>query len=656
MAKSPHALKHNDCFAVFDEAGALQGLFHHDTRHLARLDLTIDGEPPGTTRTRPSEDNTLLLTALRHRQIALSRIRFVWQDCLHERLRLRNAGAAAHRVTLDLAFAADFADLFEVRGHDRARRGETLPASIAADHVVLAYRGLDGRMRTTRLAFDPPPLRLVESGARFELDLAPHTHRSLFVRIACECAPSPGGGRWRATARRKGDVEDGLLRSSSTSPFRPSGTFPLRGKEEFFDARRAARRRLRDALARATAVSCADPAIDAVVQRGIIDLYTLVSELPEGPYPHAGIPWFNTVFGRDGLIAALQTLWLDPGIARGVLGHLAATQAATSDPAADAEPGKILHEARQCEMAALGEVPFARYYGSVDATPLFVMLAGAYLRRTGDIDTLRRLWPNVQRALAWIESRGDGFVTYERQSERGLRNQGWKDSPDSVFHADGTLAEGAIALCEVQAYVYAAWRAAAAIARRLGEPDADRYEARAESLRRAFDTHFFDERLGTYVPALDGERRPCRVRASNAGHALFTGIAWPERAAAVVRGLMEQRSFSGWGIRTVAAGEARYDPGSYHNGSVWPHDNALIAAGFARYGFRREAALVSEAVFAAAAHFKRLRLPELFGGDARRDGQGPTPYPGACSPQAWAASAPLLLLHVAKGNQADERP
>jgi glycogen debranching enzyme len=349
------------------------------------------------------------------------------------------------------------------------------------------------------------------------------------------------------------------------------------------------------------------------------------------------------VFGRDALITALQTLWLDPEIARGVLGHLAAHQATTNEPARDAEPGKILHERRQGEMAALGEVPFARYYGSIDATPLFVMLAGAYLQRSDDVETLRRLWPNVQAALAWITRHGDGFVTYERRSERGLKNQGWKDSPDSIFHADGALAEGPIALCEVQAYVYAAWRAAADIARQLGEP-ADAYGARAESLRRLFDEHFFDVQLGTYVIALDGAQRPCRVRTSNAGHALFTGIAHPERAASVVRTLMDPRSFSGWGIRTVAEGEARYDPASYHNGSIWPHDNALIASGFARYGFKREAAQILEALVDASTHFDGARLPELFGGVARRAGEGPTLYPGACSPQAWAAGAPLMLM------------
>ena len=609
MAQGSHTLKHGDSFAVFDAGGALQGLFHRDTRHLVRLDLTVDGAAPEPAGIWTSQDNTLLLSALKHAKGTLSRARFVWQDCLYERMRLRNPGAAARRVTLELAFAADFVDVFEVRGHRRARRGVRLPTTVADDRVTFVYRALDGRERTTCLVFEPPPARLDASGARFELELAPDESRSLFIRVACQPRP------------------------------------PVR----FFAALRDAKAALRGATARAAAVEAASPAVGLLVRRSLADLHTLVTDLPEGPYPYAGIPWYSTVFGRDALIAALQTLALDPSIARGVLCHLAAHQATAHDAAADAEPGKILHERRQGEMAVLGEVPFGRYYGSIDATPLFVMLAGAYLARTDDVETLSRLWPHVQAALAWIESHGEGFVTYERRSERGLRNQGWKDSPDSIFHADGSLAEGPIALVEVQAYVYAAWRAAAAIARRLGEAGADSCEARAESLRRSFDAHFFDPQLGTYVLALDGQRRPCRVRASNAGHALFTGIAMPERAASVVRTLMEPHFFSGWGIRTVAEGEARYDPASYHNGSIWPHDTALIAAGFARYGFGAQAARLFAAMVDASTHFDRARLPELFCGDARRGGEGPTAYPGACSPQAWAAGAPLMMLQACRG-------
>ena len=316
--------------------------------------------------------------------------------------------------------------------------------------------------------------------------------------------------------------------------------------------------------------------------------------------------------------------------------------------------GKILHEVRFGEMAELGEVPFRRYYGSIDSTPLFVMLAGAYLARTGDLETVRMLWPAVEAALGWMREHGDrdgdGFIEYGRRRGDGLVNQGWKDSHDSIFHADGRLAKGPIALVEVQGYAYAAWNAATAIAHALGAPAAaEAYAARARDMRTVFDAAFFDPALGTYVLALDGDKAPCRVRTSNAGHALFAGIALPERAEAVAATLMTSSSFSGWGVRTLAAGEARFNPMSYHNGSVWPHDNAVVALGLARYGFRAEAARIFEGLFRASVYFDLRRIPELFCGFARQRNRGPVGYPVACAPQAWAAAAPLALLQASLG-------
>jgi glycogen debranching enzyme len=345
-------------------------------------------------------------------------------------------------------------------------------------------------------------------------------------------------------------------------------------------------------------------------------------------------------------------------VARGVLRRLALYQAKAVDPLADAAPGKILHEMRGGEMAALREVPFAQYYGSVDATPLFVLLAGLYVERTGDDQTLGELWPAIEAALAWIDGPGDpdrdGFVEYQRATEQGLANQGWKDSFDAIFHADGRLAEGYIALAEVQGYVFAGKRLAARCAKRLGMPEkAGQLMTEARELAERFEDAFWCEEIATYALALDGAKQPCKVRTSNAGQLLFTGIVREDRARLVAAGLMQPDFFTGWGIRTVAQCEARYNPMSYHDGSIWPHDNALIALGLARYGLKHSVEQVFKALFDAATYMDLRRLPELFCGFRREKGRGPTLYPVACAPQAWASATPFTLLEAALGLEFD---
>src|SRR6202034_3601206 len=355
---------------------------------------------------------------------------------------------------------------------------------------------------------------------------------------------------------------------------------------------RAARQPLRGSSRRAASIEGSNTVFNEIVRRSVSDLYRLITDTPQGPYPYAGIPWFSTPFGRDGIITALMTLWLDPTIARGVLGFLAATQAVAVEPERDAEPGKILHEMRFGEMANLREVPFGRYYGSIDATPLFVLLLGEYFRRTGDLSTVRSLWPNVEAALEWIDRYGDrdgdGLVEYYRQTKEGLANQGWKDSSDAIFHRDGRTAEGPIALCEVQAYVYGAKRHAAALAQALGRAErSEALAAQAEVLRQTFEAKFWCEELSVYALALDGAKQPCRVISSNSGQVLLTGIATAERAQRVAQTLLGPACFSGWGIRTLGLSEPHYNPMAYHNGSVWPHDNGLIALGLARSGHQQ---------------------------------------------------------------------
>jgi glycogen debranching enzyme len=632
-------LKHGDTFIVFDqrgdlggEAGNSEGLYHRDTRILSQFQLLLEEARPLFLSSTIQDDNAVFSAdlsnpdllidnqiALRRERLHLHRIKFLWNATCYERLLVRNFGDHPLQVRLSLRFAADFADLFEVRGEKRAAHGQSFAELESGHGVALSYLGLDGVGRATRLTFEPAPTALTTSRAAYELLLKPRETRRIFVRYGVADADAAD---WNG--------------------------------RRFYGQMRAARHALRESSARAASIDSSNSVFNEIVRRSVSDLYMLVTDTPQGRYPYAGTPWFSTPFGRDGIITALMTLWLDPSIAKGVLHFLAATQATASEPERDAEPGKILHEMRHGEMANLREVPFGRYYGSVDATPLFVLLLGEYFVRTGDLATVRELWPHAEAALRWIDTYGDrdgdGFVEYDRQNQDGLANQGWKDSYDAIFHSDGRMAEGPIALCEVQAYVYGAKRHGALLAGAVGQYAlSGTLQAQAVALRRRFEDKFWCDDLSVYALALDGDKQPCRVISSNSGQVLLTGIASPERAQRVSQTLLSPAMFSGWGIRTVANSEPRYNPMSYHNGSVWPHDNGLIAMGMARYGQKDAACRIFSALFDAASYMDLRRLPELFCGFLRRQRNAPTQYPVACSPQAWASATALCLLQSALG-------
>jgi len=634
------SLKYDDTFLVMDNHGDIgaaeggpDGLFHNDTRFLSRLELTVNELQPLLLGSNVRDDNSVLTVDLTNPDIVhngqillqkdtlhIVRTTFLWRGTAYQRIGIRNHGSQSVDVRIDLRFDCDFADLFEVRGLKRERRGTASRSLIKGHQVSLNYQGLDGATRHTAISFDPPPAKISGNEARYECVLPPGDITRVFIAVGCD----------------------------TTQEIKTSFTRALIG----------AHRERRAAATDMATVESSNHLLNEVLCRSAADLTMLMTETPHGRYPYAGIPWYSTTFGRDGIITALQMLWFEPTVARGVLRRLAHFQAKTVDPASDAQPGKILHETRAGEMAILGEVPFRLYYGTVDATPLFVLLAGAYLDRTGDLKTIIELWPAIEAALSWIDqygdADGDGFVEYRRATDQGLANQGWKDSFDAIFRADGSLVEGDVALAEVQGYVFAAKLAAARCARKMGlQERAAALEHQAAQLAERFEAAFWCAELNNYALALDGEKNPCRVQASNAGQVLFSGIASPEHAAKVADTLLGPQFFSGWGIRTVAKGAARYNPMSYHNGSIWPHDNALIALGFARYGLKSAVTQLFTGLFDAATYMELRRLPELFCGFKRQPSRGPTLYPVACSPQAWASATPFTLLEASLGLEFD---
>ena len=632
-------LKDGNTFLLADALGDVQGsddgLFTNDTRVLSRFQLEIAHHRPSLLGAAIDQHNTLFTAHLTNRPlpalgeqsipqgvIHIERKRFLCDECLFEHLQLTNFSEEDTSLPVTVLVAADFVDIFEVQGHVRPARGEYLPARAAGRVIQLAYRGRDDRVRSTFIGFSNDPQSISAHGAEFIFHIRRGCAAGLFIEIGSELSELPGAQRYHLAARALSSNMQGRLGWGA-------------------------------------AITTSGRLFNQWIDKSQSDLALLTTPLPTGPYPYAGIPWFATQFGRDGIITAMQTLWVNPGLAAGVLSFLASTQAQEESTFRDSQPGKIMHEMRRGEMAVLNEVPFGRYYGGVDTTPLFVMLAGAYEKRTGDRTLVDGIWSNILAAVGWIERRmresPTGFLDYARGEKSGLVNQAWKDSQDSVFHADGHFPGGPFAVVEVQGYVYAAFNSLAELAAARGERAmAEDWWCRAEDLREAIESRFWMPDLEFYAIALDGDGAPCKIRASNAGHLLFCGVPGAQRAACVSEQLLSRQSSSGWGIRTLASGQARYNPMSYHNGSVWPHDTAICAAGISLYGGREPVIEILNDVFEAANHFA-LRLPELYCGFERVPGQGPAPYPVACLPQAWASGSVFMLLQSILGIRIDGR-
>jgi glycogen debranching enzyme len=628
-------LMREDAFAVFNRHGDLnpiglneQGLFYKEARHLSRSVLRLVGTELLLLSSTVRDDNALLAVDLTTSGLELPsgerllqeilhiyRTKFLWKNACQELVAIHNYGLAPVSVEFLLEFAADFADIFEVRGYRRQKQGRLLDPQLDKSSVTLVYEGLDTLLRTTKVECAGADAQVTPNEMRIQMSLGPRQEKSFTL----------------TTSFTSGDEKEALPYEAAAEELR------------------------RDSVTFTTCdIHTTNGQFNDWLNKSKADLHMLMAATPEGFYPYAGVPWFSTVFGRDGIITALECLWFSSEVAKGVLKFLAGTQATEIEAERDSEPGKILHETRKGEMARTGEVPFGRYYGSVDSTPLFLFLAAAYFERTGDSELLRSIWENIEMALDWIDNfgdrDGDGFVEYTRFSPNGLVQQGWKDSYDSVFHADGSLAEGPIALCEVQAYVYAAKRGISAVAAALGyDNEAKKLKHEAETLRTLFHEAFWCEEISLYALALDKEKRQCQVRSSNAGQCLFSGIATTEHSQRITENLLSDAFFCGWGIRTIASSEVRYNPMSYHNGSVWPHDNALMAYGLSHAEGKDLPRKVLTGLFNASIFLESHRLPELFCGFPRSPGKGPTLYPVACAPQAWAAGAVFLVLQSCLG-------
>ncbi len=627
------------------------GLFHQDTRYLSELQLIINGHRPAvlsSTTEEGSYANRLELTVkgsvhgegldLPVNTVYVHREQVLEHENLFDVLYLENFHNEVAKLRIEIIYGADFMDIFQVRGLIRGKSGQYY-RQVSSDHqLIFVYDGLDHRQRTTTVTFDPPPSAITERTALWEIDLPPLGKTQISTAVAMHS---------RADTQSSADHNLHLETNGATARHQTLQA-PLRRLQSEFAAWAPECTRFRS-----------DNGIfNAMLRTAHQDFYAL--QLPDGPNKTiaAGVPWFAAIFGRDSLIASFSTLALNPHLAEGALRVLAAHQGAVRNDDRDEEPGKIVHEMRSGEMASTGEIAFGLNYGSVDATPLFIILLSEYYRWSGDKAFLEELRVPLLAALDWLRNcgdlDGDGLIEYCRKTPHGLFNQGWKDSGDANMFEDGRIAQPPTALIEEQGYAADAYARAGVLLEILGDKkQSAELTGRAAILRSRLDEAFWMADRKYYAMALDHSKRPIRAFASNPGHLLFAGAIDRLRAKDVVATLMGPGLFSGWGIRTLSKDEPTFNPMSYHRGSVWPHDNALIAYGMAAYGFRPESSLILSSLFDAALHFRDYRLPELFCGIQRRQRDEPVQYPVSCSPQAWASGAPSLILTALLGFKPD---
>jgi glycogen debranching enzyme len=633
-----HVIRERGLFLLTDVDGNVPGgnacgfgLYYADTRHVSVYDFKLNGSAPVVLLSTSDSGYSMEQVLGNHRAathdghvvgrctVEVTRQRFI-TDRLEERLRITNYNPFPVTVRPEYALGADFADTFEVRGHERTHPGRTLEPEVTDSTLRYCYDGIDGHRRTTTFVFKTKPDLLSATRAAFSFDLNPRQSAELSFEVVVENQARP-------------------------APARASATKVATEHQHWVDT--------------FTSLDSDNEIFNKVIERCLTDLRMLWTTDAQGNgYFAAGTPWFDALFGRDSIITALSLLPYRPELARQCLFLLARRQGTRVDAVNVEEPGKILHEVRDDELSAVGELPYWRYYGSVDATPLFLILAAEYFAWTGDLPAMRSLRPNLERALHWLRYYGapdiDGFLKYRTDSPTGLRNQGWKDSENAIVHADGTLCEGPIALAEVQGYLFIALTRLAPVFAALGDAaEASRLKLDAAALRRQFRKDFWLEEASLLPMALDGNRQPAAVMSSNAGQVLWSRLLPPDRAEAVRDALFSNDMFTGWGIRTLSSESPSFNPVGYHLGTIWPHDNAIIAAGLKRHGFDEEVNEIATALFDTACAFPSYRLPEVYGGHARSAYQPPVPYPVACRPQAWAAASMLSVMQSVLGLAAD---